>query len=207
MSDVDIIATHPDTQIFKGLCGRLTNRLQDAGIVTHLFHLSSFSSTHAAVRSRKFGRGKKTNFDSLDKALTAFRVPSGYEVIDKRTNDVERPSVRPINSDSDVSTNEVSPTNDSDASRGVFSQDTPYRRVDLVFAPPEAYWTAVVGWTGSTQFERDIRLWANEMGLHFDSAGICRLNDSKPIYADSEKDVFDILSLPYVLPEYRNADL
>ncbi len=37
MTDVDIIATHPDIQVFKGLCGRLTKRLQDVGIVSHLF--------------------------------------------------------------------------------------------------------------------------------------------------------------------------
>ena len=55
-----------------------------------------------------------------------------------------------------------------------------HRRVDLIFAAPEAYWTAVVGWsalsyhvvsyccltessrTGSTMFERDLRLWAKQ---------------------------------------------
>ena len=54
-----------------------------------------------------------------------------------------------------------------------------HRRLDLIFAPWEAYWTAVVGWcvdylrcapfvnlapfrSGSRQFERDIRLWAKE---------------------------------------------
>jgi len=90
---------------------------------------------------------------------------------------------------------------------GIFDDSSPHRRVDLIFAPPEAYWTAVVGWTGSTQFERDLRLWANQMGLRFDSAGICRLNDTTPIYAHSEQEVFDILSLQYVEPEWRNADL
>ena len=52
-----------------------------------------------------------------------------------------------------------------------------YRRVDLIFASPALFWTAVVGWlvhmhvtlirrtlticrTGSTMFERDLRVWA-----------------------------------------------
>ncbi|KAL0955859.1 hypothetical protein HGRIS_002061 [Hohenbuehelia grisea] len=37
-----------------------------------------------------------------------------------------------------------------------------HRRLDLIFASPEAYWTAVTGWTGSKMFERDLRLWAKE---------------------------------------------
>jgi DNA polymerase/3'-5' exonuclease PolX len=31
------------------------------------------------------------------------------------------------------------------------------RRVDIIFAPYQVYWTAVLGWSGSQQFERDIR--------------------------------------------------
>ncbi|KAG6841415.1 hypothetical protein C0991_011309 [Blastosporella zonata] len=37
-----------------------------------------------------------------------------------------------------------------------------HRRLDLIFAAPEAYWSAVLGWTGSKMFERDLRLWAKE---------------------------------------------
>lgn len=31
------------------------------------------------------------------------------------------------------------------------------RRVDIIFAPWEVYWSAVLGWSGSQQFERDLR--------------------------------------------------
>jgi len=96
---------------------------------------------------------------------------------------------------------------DDDVMKATFDDSTPYRRADLVFAPPEAYWTAVVGWTGSTQFERDLRLWAKTVGLHFDSGGISRLNDTSPMYAQSEREVFDILGLEYIDPTLRNADL
>ncbi|KAI0002198.1 hypothetical protein BJV74DRAFT_949333 [Russula compacta] len=33
-----------------------------------------------------------------------------------------------------------------------------YHRVDLTFTLPETYWTAVVGWTGGTMFQTDLRL-------------------------------------------------
>ncbi|KAF9777864.1 hypothetical protein BJ322DRAFT_514143 [Thelephora terrestris] len=80
------------------------------------------------------------------------------------------------------------------------------RRLDLIFAVPDVYWTAVVGWTGSTMFQRDLRLHAKSKDLKFDSSGITRRTDESVIIAHSEKDVFEILGLPYIHPTMRNAD-
>ncbi|KAI0035458.1 hypothetical protein K488DRAFT_43216 [Vararia minispora EC-137] len=84
------------------------------------------------------------------------------------------------------------------------------RRVDLIFALPDVYWTAVVGWTGGTLFERDLRAHAKlkcvALRMKFDSSGISRRGDSTPIYPRSEKEVFDVLDLPWIPPEWRNAD-
>ncbi|KAJ3748630.1 hypothetical protein DFH05DRAFT_1473480 [Lentinula detonsa] len=41
-----------------------------------------------------------------------------------------------------------------------------HRRLDLVFAAPEVYWTAVVGWTGSRMFERDLKLALSVLSNH-----------------------------------------
>ncbi|KAG2153275.1 hypothetical protein DEU56DRAFT_774077 [Suillus clintonianus] len=82
-----------------------------------------------------------------------------------------------------------------------------YRRVDLIFAAPEVFWTAVVGWTGSTMFQRDLRLWAKQKkGMKFDSSGISRRHDSKLYHPSTERDVFKALGLVYVHPTLRNAD-
>ncbi|KAF9451531.1 DNA polymerase mu [Macrolepiota fuliginosa MF-IS2] len=82
-----------------------------------------------------------------------------------------------------------------------------YRRLDLIFAPPEAYWTAVIGWSGSRMFERDLRLWAKvEKGLKFDSSGLTRRHDSKLFVPKSEEDVFKILGLDWVDSTMRNAN-
>ncbi|KAI6148381.1 hypothetical protein BKA82DRAFT_4136271 [Pisolithus tinctorius] len=82
-----------------------------------------------------------------------------------------------------------------------------HRRVDLIFATPEVFWTAVVGWTGSTMFQRDLRLWAKQQkGMKFDSSGISRRRDSKLYFPKSEREVFEILGLAYVHPSLRNAD-
>ncbi|KAG9098903.1 hypothetical protein FRC06_005858 [Ceratobasidium sp. 370] len=85
--------------------------------------------------------------------------------------------------------------------------DFTHRRVDLIFAAYSVYWTAVLGWTGSKQFERDLRIHAKQNGMKFDSGGITRQRDFKPIIAYSEQDVFKELGLEYVEPEMRNADV
>lgn len=78
--------------------------------------------------------------------------------------------------------------------------------------------------TGSTMFERDLRLWAKQKfvvpallsihilicerrGLKFDSSGITRRRDTKALYATSERDVFKLLELEWIEPRLRNADL
>ncbi|KAJ6593470.1 hypothetical protein B0H19DRAFT_1090482 [Mycena capillaripes] len=82
-----------------------------------------------------------------------------------------------------------------------------HRRLDLIFAAPEAYWTAITGWTGSKMFERDLRLWAKERGMKFDSSGMTRRRDSKQYFPRSEQEVFDILGLEWIEPALRNADV
>jgi len=82
-----------------------------------------------------------------------------------------------------------------------------HRRVDLICAIPQTYWTAVIGWTGGTMFERDLRLAAKSIGLKFDSSGITRRRDSQLFYPHSEKEVFDIIGLPWVDPTLRNTDV
>ncbi|KAI0800345.1 Nucleotidyltransferase [Fomes fomentarius] len=82
------------------------------------------------------------------------------------------------------------------------------RRLDLIFAPPDVYWTAVIGWTGSIMFQRDIRQWAKEkLGMKFDSSGITRRYDSKEFFPKTEKEAFDLFGLEWVEPIWRNADL
>lgn len=90
-----------------------------------------------------------------------------------------------------------------------------HRRVDLIIAPWRAWGTAIVGWTGGTTFERDLRLWAKKKkGLKFDSGGITdrasgqsvQLMPDKDMGAvDAEKQVFERLGLDYIPPTMRNT--
>ncbi|CCM02941.1 uncharacterized protein FIBRA_05056 [Fibroporia radiculosa] len=81
------------------------------------------------------------------------------------------------------------------------------RRLDLIFAPPEIYWTAVIGWSGSIMFERDLRQWAKDkVAMKFDSSGITRRYDSKQFFPKTEKEAFNLLGLEWIDPTLRNAD-
>ncbi|EGU11239.1 Sorting nexin-41 [Rhodotorula toruloides ATCC 204091] len=73
-----------------------------------------------------------------------------------------------------------------------------YRRVDLVVTTWREWGSAVVGWTGSTQFERDLRRHAKRINLKFDSGGIRNRTTDEPVEAVTEKDVFRVLGLDYI---------
>lgn len=63
----------------------------------------------------------------------------------------------------------------------------PHRRVDIIISPWKTVGCAVLGWTGGTTFQRDIRRYCkNDKGYKFDSSGIRRRADG--MWVDLEKD-------------------
>ncbi|KAH8080217.1 hypothetical protein HD553DRAFT_122785 [Filobasidium floriforme] len=82
-----------------------------------------------------------------------------------------------------------------------------HRRVDLIVAPYHRYSLAVLGWSGSMIFERDLRRHAEDaLGLKFDSGSLHVRQTGEELYARTERDVFRLLRLDWVPPEFRNAD-
>ncbi|KAK9442848.1 Nucleotidyltransferase [Metarhizium brunneum] len=56
--------------------------------------------------------------------------------------------------------------------------DAPHRRVDIIISPWKTVGCALLGWSGGTTFERDLRRYCKqEKGLKFDSSGIRRRSD------------------------------
>ncbi|KAK9249089.1 hypothetical protein V1506DRAFT_526969 [Lipomyces tetrasporus] len=84
-------------------------------------------------------------------------------------------------------------------------------RVDIICVDWAIVGCAVVGWTGGTTFERDIRIQAKDIGLKCSSSGIFdrktgQLVDTSASTIDAaEKRVFEVLRLPYFPPELRNT--
>ncbi|XP_008832284.1 DNA-directed DNA/RNA polymerase mu isoform X6 [Nannospalax galili] len=79
-------------------------------------------------------------------------------------------------------------------------------RVDLVVAPSSQYPFALLGWTGSQLFERELRRFSwQEKGLRLNSHGLYDPEQKAFFHVTSEEDIFKHLGLTYLPPEQRNA--
>ncbi|KAF4451920.1 DNA polymerase IV [Fusarium austroafricanum] len=96
-------------------------------------------------------------------------------------------------------------------------KDAPHRRVDVIISPWKTVGCAVLGWSGGTTFQRDIRRYCkNVKGYKFDSSGIRRRADGRwvdlegtsggdeaPDMETAERRVFAGLGLQWRSPEER----
>ncbi|KAK9455805.1 hypothetical protein V1511DRAFT_498746 [Dipodascopsis uninucleata] len=84
-------------------------------------------------------------------------------------------------------------------------------RVDIITANWKSVGCAIVGWTGGTTFERDLRIFCKNRGLKFTSGGLYERNSNVLIDTSAatidkaEHRVFEVLGLPYFEPELRNT--
>ncbi|XP_045926028.1 DNA nucleotidylexotransferase [Micropterus dolomieu] len=79
-------------------------------------------------------------------------------------------------------------------------------RVDLVSPPMDRYAFALLGWTGSRQFERDLRRFAQvERRMLLDNHALYDKTKKEFLAATTEKDIFAHLGLEYIEPWQRNA--
>lgn len=81
-----------------------------------------------------------------------------------------------------------------------------HRRVDVLFAPYRVYGATVLGWTGSRMFERDLRRRARGRDFKFSSNGLVDLHSKEVVRTTDEKEIFRVLGLNYIPPEWRNCD-
>uniref|UniRef100_A0A7N6AF48 DNA-directed DNA/RNA polymerase mu n=1 Tax=Anabas testudineus TaxID=64144 RepID=A0A7N6AF48_ANATE len=79
-------------------------------------------------------------------------------------------------------------------------------RVDLVVSPISQFAFALLGWTGSKLFERELRRWAGyEKTMSLSSHALYDNKQSRYLKATSEEEIFAHLGLEYVPPSERNA--
>ncbi|XP_061782993.1 DNA-directed DNA/RNA polymerase mu [Nerophis lumbriciformis] len=79
-------------------------------------------------------------------------------------------------------------------------------RVDLVVSPFSQFAFALLGWTGSKLFERELRRWATrEKNMTLSSHALYDNNQGRYLKAATEEEIFAHLSLDYIAPSDRNA--
>uniref|UniRef100_A0A8C9X2Z0 DNA-directed DNA/RNA polymerase mu n=1 Tax=Sander lucioperca TaxID=283035 RepID=A0A8C9X2Z0_SANLU len=79
-------------------------------------------------------------------------------------------------------------------------------RVDLVVSPISQFAFALLGWTGSKLFERELRRWAgHEKAMSLSSHALYDNKQGRYLKATSEEEIFTYLGLEYIPPSERNA--
>ncbi|XP_041444071.1 DNA-directed DNA/RNA polymerase mu isoform X3 [Xenopus laevis] len=79
-------------------------------------------------------------------------------------------------------------------------------RVDLVVAPYSEYSYALLGWTGSKHFERELRRFSLQVKkMSLNSHGLFDIEKKCHYPATSEEEIFAHLGLLYLTPSERNA--
>jgi DNA polymerase/3'-5' exonuclease PolX len=87
---------------------------------------------------------------------------------------------------------------------GIYNLDNKIlRRIDIRYIPYESYYSAILYFTGSSEFNRKMRQIAIDMGYILNEYGLFDEN-GKVIKINSEKEIFDKLNIEYLTPDKRN---
>ncbi|XP_077325684.1 DNA-directed DNA/RNA polymerase mu isoform X2 [Lithobates pipiens] len=175
--DVDFLITHPDDNPLKGLLKKAMDWMDDKGLLLY---------RHMKERSHVPNRVNR-NMDGHETCYSIFALP---------ISDLKKSECEPL----------VSGVVHRDSSgTGVTSRTWKAVRVDLVVTPYSEYPYALLGWTGSKHFERELRRFSwQEKKWTLNSHGLFD-GDKYSFSATSEEDIFAHLGLEYVPPSDRNA--
>lgn len=86
---------------------------------------------------------------------------------------------------------------------GIFKlENNPYRRIDIRYVAYDSFYSAILYFTGSKDFNKKMRQLAVNMKYTLNEYGLYDENN-KQILVRSEKDIFDALSMEYITPDKR----
>lgn len=197
--DVDVVMSHRSEAATRNCVGPLVAALERTGHITHTLTLSTGNSDRGQVPvSWKGNRRSGSGFDTLDKALVVWQDPMFDGNAAPGDGDSRRRSA-------------------GDGKKPAAKNPNLHRRVDIIISPWKTVGCAVLGWSGGTTFQRDLRVYcAREKKLKFDSSGIrsrvdgtwvdfeTRGNEGRaPDMLTAEKRVFDGLGLVWREPSMR----
>lgn len=86
---------------------------------------------------------------------------------------------------------------------GIFKLNNKLRRIDIRYIPYESFYSAILYFTGSGEFNRRMRLMAIDMDYILNEYGLYD-SHGKRFDIKCEKDIFDILNLEYLTPDKRD---
>ncbi|OGM48062.1 terminal deoxynucleotidyl transferase [Aspergillus bombycis] len=135
--DVDLILSHRDESATKNLVVDIVGSLESEGWITHTLTLHMTTSNRDQQTLPYKGDDTGKHFDSLDKALVVWQDP---------------------NFEDDTHPTPSSEADAEEQSRQKRKRNpNPHRRVDIIISPWRTIGCAILGWSGDTTFERDLR--------------------------------------------------
>lgn len=183
--DIDILITHPKLGEEEFILSKLVELLESKHLVINGKH--NRKSEHDWTKSD----GHRDHFETF---ISILKLPL-FQINSKRFK-------RESNERYENDLNKI--LNSLDASK--FNRDWIARRCDLIICPVDQFAFAVLGWTGSRQFNRSIRLYSDkELNYKLSSHGLFDKNTNSFIKAKTEEEIFNILKLDYLKPELRNC--
>lgn len=94
----------------------------------------------------------------------------------------------------------------SDYSKSEFNVKSNVIRLDIIVVPIQFFFSALMHFTGSGDFNQKLRLHAKSLGYKLSEYGLIKTNkNGKETYIESksEQDIFDTLLLKYITPDKR----
>ena len=84
---------------------------------------------------------------------------------------------------------------------GIFRINNKIRHIDVLYVPIESLYTAINYFTGSKEHNLRLREFAKQKGYKVSEYSLTK--NGKVIPVESEKDLFDIIGMKYILPKNR----
>ncbi|XP_067114151.1 DNA-directed DNA/RNA polymerase mu isoform X3 [Osmerus mordax] len=214
--DVDFLITHPEESREEGLMPKVVFWLESQGYLLYQ------KTTRNSYLEANEGPGQpSSNMDRFERCFLIFRLP-----VDTDEGKVQMERLRGLPTQTENCTNmrtpvdgetetKTHPSVDASTQKRIpvleptqGSRDQPWRavRVDLVVSPHSQFAFALLGWTGSKLFERDLRRWAKqEKAMSLSSHALYNSIQGTYLRASSEEEIFAHLGLEYIPPSERNA--
>lgn len=89
--------------------------------------------------------------------------------------------------------------------KSIFDVNKNIIRLDIILVPEQFFYTALMHFTGSGDFNQKMRLHAKSLDMKLSEYGLFKINNNKEvsISINSENDIFNALLLKYIPPEKR----
>ncbi len=149
--DVDVVLSHRDESKTKDLVVDIVHSLEEEGWITHTLTLHTTTSDRGQATLPFRAQGHTGHgFDSLDKALCVWQDPNFEDDEEAVLQDEDKEEPKPRKKNPNI-----------------------HRRVDIIISSWRTVGCAILGWSGGTTFQRDIRRYVSKVhGLKFDSSGV-----------------------------------